>query len=95
MIAETVRCTPFIPPLDYWKKIRAACDKHGVLLILDEIPIGLGRTGKMFAFEHYGITPDILVLGKGLGGGIFPFSRHARAGIAECRQQQGARTLYP
>ena len=74
VIAETVRCTPFIPPLDYWKKVRAACDKHGTLLILDEIPIGLGRTGKMFAFEHYGITPDILVLGKGLGGGIFPMA---------------------
>ena len=74
VVAETVRCTPFIPPLDYWKKIRAACDKHGALLILDEIPIGLGRTGKMFAFEHYGITPDILVLGKGLGGGIFPLA---------------------
>jgi 4-aminobutyrate aminotransferase len=74
VIAETVRCTPFIPALDYWKRIRAACDKHGVLLILDEIPIGLGRTGQMFAFEHYGIVPDMLVLGKGLGGGIFPLA---------------------
>lgn len=74
VIAETVRCTPFIPPLDYWKRVRAACDKHGALLILDEIPIGLGRTGRWFAFEHYGITPDILVLGKGLGGGILPLA---------------------
>jgi 4-aminobutyrate aminotransferase len=74
VIAETVRCTPFIPPLDYWKRIRAACDKHGTLLILDEIPIGLGRTGRMFAFEHYGIVPDIVVLGKGLGGGIMPLA---------------------
>jgi 4-aminobutyrate aminotransferase len=74
VIAETIRCTPFIPPLDYWKRIRAACDKHGALLILDEIPIGLGRTGRLFAFEHYGIIPDILVLGKGLGGGIFPLA---------------------
>ncbi|HTL16199.1 MAG TPA: aspartate aminotransferase family protein [Patescibacteria group bacterium] len=74
VIAETVRCTPFIPPVDYWKRIRAACDKHGALLILDEIPIGLGRTGRMFAFEHFGIEPDILVLGKGLGGGIFPLA---------------------
>jgi 4-aminobutyrate aminotransferase len=72
VIAETVRCTPFIPPLDYWKKVRAACDKHGALLILDEIPICLGRTGKMFACEHYDVVPDILVIGKGLGGGIFP-----------------------
>ena len=74
VIGETVRCTPFIPPLDYWKRIRAACDKHGALLILDEIPAGLGRTGRMFACEHYGIVPDVLVLGKGLGGGIFPLA---------------------
>jgi len=74
VIAETVRCTPFIPPPDYWKRVRAACDKHGALLILDEIPIGLGRTGRLFAFEHYGIIPDILVLGKGLGGGIMPLA---------------------
>jgi 4-aminobutyrate aminotransferase len=74
VIAETIRCTPFIPPPDYWKRIRAACDKHGTLLILDEIPIGLGRTGRLFAFEHFGIVPDILVLGKGLGGGVFPLA---------------------
>ena len=74
VIGETVRCTPFIPPTDYWKRIRAACDKHGALLILDEIPAGLGRTGRMFACEHYDIVPDMLVLGKGLGGGIFPLA---------------------
>ncbi|MBI3735401.1 aminotransferase class III-fold pyridoxal phosphate-dependent enzyme [Candidatus Sumerlaeota bacterium] len=74
VIAETVRSTPFIPPLDYWKKVRAACDKHGALLILDEIPTCLGRTGKMFACEHYGIVPDMLVIGKGLGGGVFPLA---------------------
>jgi len=74
VIAETVRCTPFIPPPDYWQKIRRACDKHGALLILDEIPMCLGRTGKMFAVEHYGIVPDMLVIGKGLGGGIFPLA---------------------
>ncbi|HTR41382.1 MAG TPA: aspartate aminotransferase family protein [Pseudomonadales bacterium] len=74
VIAETVRNTPFIPPPDYWKRIRAACDRHGTLLILDEIPSGLGRSGKLFAFEHYGIEPDMVVLGKGLGGGIFPLA---------------------
>ncbi len=74
VIGETVRCTPFIPPPDYWKRIRAACDRHGALLILDEIPIGLGRTGRMFACEHYGVVPDMLVLGKGLGGGVFPLA---------------------
>jgi len=74
VVAETVRSTPFIPPPDYWKRIRAACDKHGALLILDEIPHCLGRTGKMFTVEHYGILPDMLVIGKGLGGGIFPLA---------------------
>jgi 4-aminobutyrate aminotransferase len=74
VLAETVRSTPFIPPKDYWKRIRAACDRHGALLILDEIPYGLGRTGRMFACEHYDIVPDLLVLGKGLGGGIFPLA---------------------
>jgi len=74
VIGETVRCTPFIPPPDYWRRIRAACDRHGALLILDEIPIGLGRTGHMFACEHYDVVPDMLVLGKGLGGGIFPIA---------------------
>jgi 4-aminobutyrate aminotransferase len=74
VVAETVRNVPVIPPPDYWKRIRAACDQHGALLILDEIPIGLGRTGKFFAFEHFGVVPDIVVLGKGLGGGVFPLA---------------------
>ena len=74
VIAETVRSTPYIPPVEYWKTVRAACDKHGALLILDEIPHALGRTGRMFTFEHYGIVPDMVVIGKGLGGGIFPLA---------------------
>jgi len=74
VIGETVRNIPLIPPPDYWRKVRAACDKHGALLILDEIPTGLGRTGRMFACEHYGVAPDMLVLGKALGGGIMPFA---------------------
>ncbi len=74
VVAETVRSTPYIPPADYWSRIRGACDRHGALLILDEIPNCLGRTGRMFACEHYGIVPDMLVIGKGLGGGIFPLA---------------------
>ncbi|MDH3317018.1 MAG: aspartate aminotransferase family protein, partial [Gammaproteobacteria bacterium] len=74
VIAETVRSTPYIPPADYWMRVRQACDRHGALLILDEIPNCLGRTGKMFACEHYGVVPDMLVIGKGLGGGIFPLA---------------------
>ncbi len=74
VIAETIRSTPYIPPKDYWKKVRAACDKHGALLILDEIPHCLGRTGTMFTCEHYDVVPDMVVIGKGLGGGIFPLA---------------------
>ena len=74
VIAETVRSTPFIPPRDYWKTIREACDRHGALLILDEVPHCLGRTGAMFTCEHYDIVPDMVVIGKGLGGGIFPLA---------------------
>ncbi len=74
-IAETIRNTDVqVPSKAYWQRIREICDKYGVLLILDEIPIALGRTGKMFAFEHFDIEPDILCLGKGLGGGIIPFA---------------------
>lgn len=74
VIAETIRSTPYIPPPEYWQQVRAACDRHGALLILDEIPHCLGRTGRMFTCENYGIVPDILVIGKGLGGGIFPLA---------------------
>lgn len=74
-IAETVRSTDVqIPSKNYWKRIREICNKYNVLLILDEIPIAFGRTGKMFAFEHYDIEPDIVCLGKGLGAGIIPFA---------------------
>ncbi|MCC6287721.1 MAG: aspartate aminotransferase family protein [Chitinophagaceae bacterium] len=74
-IAETVRNTDVqIPSKAYWKKVEQICRKHNVLLILDEIPIAFGRTGKMFAFEHYNIEPDIICLGKGLGAGVMPIA---------------------
>lgn len=75
VIVETVRCTDVqIPPPAYYRRLRDACDRHGALLILDEVPIGLGRTGTLFAFERYGIVPDMVVLGKGLGGAVFPMA---------------------
>ncbi len=74
VVAETVRSTPVVPSPQYWSAVRRACDRHGALLILDEIPTALGRTGTMFACEHYGIVPDMLVIGKGLGGGILPLA---------------------
>jgi (R)-1-hydroxy-2-aminoethylphosphonate ammonia-lyase len=74
VVAEPVRSTPAIPHPEYWPRIRAACNRSGALLIFDEIPQCLGRTGRMFASEHWGVVPDILVLGKGLGGGILPMA---------------------
>jgi len=59
-----------IPNGDYLKKVRALCDKYGALLILDEIQTGIGRTGTMFAYEQFGIKPDIVTLAKGLAGGV-------------------------
>ena len=63
-----------LPPPGYWQAVREACDDFGTLLIFDEIPTGLGKTGKMFACDHDGVVPDILVMGKALGGGILPIS---------------------
>jgi acetylornithine/N-succinyldiaminopimelate aminotransferase len=55
---------------DFIKGLRAACDEHGLLLVLDEVQCGYGRTGKFFAHEHYGIRPDIMAVAKGIGGGF-------------------------
>jgi 4-aminobutyrate aminotransferase len=74
VVAETVRSTGTIPPADYWTRLRAACNRYGALLILDEIPHGLGRTGSMFTCQQYAIVPDMLVIGKGLGGGSLPIA---------------------
>ncbi|MCC7227334.1 MAG: aspartate aminotransferase family protein [Burkholderiaceae bacterium] len=75
VVVETVRATDVqAPPPEYYRRLREYCDRHGALLILDEIPSCLGRTGKIFAFEHYGIVPDMVVIGKGLGGAAFPMA---------------------
>lgn len=74
VIAEPMRATPVVPPPGYWQAVQAACHRHGTLLIMDEIPTGLGKTGQFFAFGHDGITPDIVTLGKALGGGVLPLA---------------------
>jgi len=65
------------PRADYFKRIREICDKWGLLLILDEIMTGFGRTGRWFGYEQFDIAPDILALGKGMGGGYFPIGAAA------------------
>lgn len=56
-------------PAEFWTKLRALCDKYGVLWVADEVQCGFGRTGKFYAFEHYGVVPDVTALAKSLGGG--------------------------
>jgi len=73
-IAEPIRAVPFIPPSGFWAEVRKICDRHGTLLIFDEIPNGLGRTGRMFGCQHDNVVPDMLVVGKALGGGILPIA---------------------
>ena len=75
IIMEPVRCTDVqVPPKEYYRRLRQICDDYGIILIFDEIPTAFGRTGKMFAFQNYDIEPDILVVGKGLGGSLYPIS---------------------
>jgi 4-aminobutyrate aminotransferase len=74
VIAEPARATSYIPPPGFWAAVRQACDERGTLLIFDEIPTGLGKTGRLFACEHDGVVPDMLVLGKALGGGVLPIA---------------------
>jgi adenosylmethionine-8-amino-7-oxononanoate aminotransferase len=61
-----------VPPPEYWRRVAEICRRHGVLLVMDEVMTGFGRTGRRFAVEHFGITPDVLVGGKGLTGGYAP-----------------------
>ena len=72
VILETIQGAAglLVPETNYLNKLKNRCEEFGALLILDEIQPGFGRTGKLFAFEHYGIVPDILVMGKGMGGGV-------------------------
>ncbi len=74
VIAEPTRAVPYIADPGFWSKVKKACHDNGALLIFDEIPTGLGKTGKMFSCEHDEVEPDILVLGKALGGGMLPIA---------------------
>ncbi len=75
IIIESIRnTTVHVPSSRFWQQLRESCTKNNIILIVNEIPISPGRTGKIFAFENFDIVPDIVLLGKGLAGGIIPFS---------------------
>jgi 4-aminobutyrate aminotransferase len=73
LITEPIFYNSTVPTRYYWEQVKQLCTEHGILLIFDEIYTAFGRTGKMFAAEHF-VTPDIIVVGKGFGGGIVPFA---------------------
>jgi len=83
----------FVPPPGYWRKVRDICTRHGVLLIADEVLSGFGRTGRWFAVDHDGVTPDLLTMAKGLTGGYAPggavivtgaVARHFDENVLQC-----------
>ncbi len=79
------------PPDDYWPRVREICDRHGVLLIIDEVVTGFGRTGRTFAVDHWGIVPDLIVMGKGMSGGYAPLGAvAARAHVRAAFEERGA-----
>jgi 4-aminobutyrate aminotransferase len=74
VVAEPMRSSCHVPAPGLWSEVRRLCDAEGARLVFDEIPSGLGKTGRFFAFEHFGAVPDALVLGKALGGGVVPIA---------------------
>jgi adenosylmethionine-8-amino-7-oxononanoate aminotransferase len=73
-----------MPPPEYLRRVREICDRHEVLLVVDEVMTGIGRTGRMFAFQHFDVVPDVVVMGKGLSSGYVPAGAvAARRVIAE------------
>lgn len=87
VVAEPVQgeAGAVVPPDDYWPRLREICNHYGVLLIADEVQTGMGRTGEIFGVDHWDVAPDILCLGKALGGGVVPMSAFfSTAKIWEC-----------
>jgi len=89
VVAEPVQgeAGAVVPPDDYWPRLREICNHYGVLLIADEVQTGMGRTGKIFGLDHWNVVPDIMCLGKALGGGVVPMSAFlSTAKIWECME---------
>jgi adenosylmethionine-8-amino-7-oxononanoate aminotransferase len=81
-----------VPPDDYWPRLRTICDRYGVLLLADEVITGFGRTGRSFACDHWGVVPDLMILGKGMTGGYQPLGAVAmRRHVAD----QFERRVFP
>jgi 4-aminobutyrate aminotransferase len=74
LLAEPIRSTPHRPPDWFWPEVAEACRAAGTLLVLDEVPTGLGKTGRLFSASHFDVAPDITVLGKSLGGAALPLA---------------------
>jgi adenosylmethionine-8-amino-7-oxononanoate aminotransferase len=76
IIAEPISSAnaTFVPPAEYWPILRDICDRHGILLIADEVINGFGRTGRWFAIEHFGVVPDLMTVAKGISSGYLPIS---------------------
>ena len=89
VVAEPVQgeAGAVVPPDDYWPRLREICNHYGVLLIADEVQTGMGRTGEIFGVDHWDVAPDILCLGKALGGGVVPMSAFfSTAKIWQCME---------
>lgn len=86
VILETVPATlgMVVPPREYFKTVRELCTRNGALLIMDEVQTGLGRTGRLWGFEHFHVVPDMVVLGKGLSGGLYPITATVMRAPIEC-----------
>ncbi len=84
-----------VPPQDYWPLVRNICDEYGIVLILDEVMTGFGRTGKPFGYQHWPIEPDIVVSGKGLAGGYAPLGGvFAREEIGAAMEKAGYQVMF-
>ena len=89
VVAEPIQgeAGAIVPPDDYWPRLREICNHYGVLLIADEVQTGMGRTGEIFGVDHWNVAPDIICLGKALGGGVVPMSAFmSTAKIWECME---------
>jgi 4-aminobutyrate aminotransferase/(S)-3-amino-2-methylpropionate transaminase len=84
----------YIAPFDFLRELRKLCDQHGILLIVDEIQCGFGRTGKMFAIEHAGVAPDLITMAKSLAGGMPLSAVTGRAAVMDAVDPGGLGGTY-